>query len=100
MSLKHHLARLERVSTPAGACPGCGHRPDDVRDLIVAEHGRGEPVAFYYQNGWPDYRPGECWPYPPDPRPLCPTCDLPDGPLLILCAVYEGESTPVYQAVE
>jgi hypothetical protein len=94
MTLKDRLTRLEGGSVPAGACPECGNRPDAVRKMFYTVHGRGEPVAWYYQKGWPDYRPDEYFPYPPDPRPLCPVCGLPDGPLLILTGLYEGESMP------
>ena len=94
MSLKQRLARLERDCVGAGCCPECGWERDAVRTIEVHTHGKGEPVGYWYQKGWPDYRPGEYFAYPPDPRPLCPVCGLHDGPILLLNARYEGDSIP------
>ena len=88
---RRRIDALEIRYHKPGACPACGGSEGVVSTIKVHRCGEGEPLGYYYEKPWPDYRPGERFPYPPDPRPVCPTCGGHVGPMLLLTAVYDAD---------
>ena len=86
--IRRRIEALENRYRKAGVCPTCGSLVDDgIATIFVTLHSEGEPLGYYYEKPWPDKRR---YAYPPDPRPLCPTCDTHVGDMLILTAIYDA----------
>jgi hypothetical protein len=94
VNVRSRLNRLEQRGVGTGCCPDCGHRSDTVHIVEVCEHGRGEPVAWCYEMD------GRRHAYPPDQRPLCPTCGCRIGAILILTALYDGKGQKTAERTE
>lgn len=82
---RRRIDALEKRFHEPGACPGCGGGEDDISTIEAKLYGEGEPLGYYYEMP-PDKRR---YPYPPDPRPVCPMCGRNNGPTLFLTAVYD-----------
>lgn len=89
MTSRRRIENLEKRYHKPGTCPTCGMGESHVDFIEVLSQGEGEPLGFYYEKPWPDHRPGERFPYPPDPRPICPACSGHVGDALICTAIYD-----------
>ncbi len=72
MGLHAGLRHLERRLRPSGDCPACGWSPDMDRTALLfncAQMGLTKDA--------------------PDPRPICPACQLPEGGIAFLWAEPE-----------
>ena len=78
MQLRNRVQRLERRLQPSRTCPVCGQPPGMLRTAILFE---------CPQDGLTKT--------PPDPRPTCPACQLPEGGIALLWAEAEdlGEAS-------
>ncbi len=72
MRLCTRVERLERRLQPSRDCPVCGWPPDMTRMTIL---------FACPQDGLTKR--------PPDPRPICPVCQLPEGGIALLWADAE-----------
>jgi len=72
MRLRTRLERLERRLQPSHHCPACGWPPDRDRTTILLTC----PQEGLTRD-------------PPDPRPICPACKLPEGGITLLWAEPE-----------
>lgn len=88
--IRRRLKTLEKSFRKPGTCPTCGKDAADITFIEVLSCDQSEPpLGYWYEKPCADSRPGERFPYPPDPRPVCPKCGQPIGPMLFLTAVYD-----------
>lgn len=90
MMNRRRIEALENRLYKPGSCRTCGasETAPSIGEVLYCE-GDEPPLGYYYEKPWTDFRPGERFPYPPDPRPVCPTCGCINGPTLFLTAVYD-----------
>jgi hypothetical protein len=87
MSLGRRVEKLEQQTFGSGGrCPGCGNDPAEPRviECVIRGHGRGPG------DGVVDLPPPAGL-LPQPPRPPCPLCGEPAGPVRESCQDSDGD---------